>query len=76
MAGVRAQLARTRRLEASKVHPMLAALGGEEGWFRFQVEVQVGLADGRYDRRDMPMVVAAIKSWLGEDQLSSAARLQ
>lgn len=64
MAGVRALLARTRRLEAAKVHPVLTALGGEEGWARVQSDVEGGIADGRYDRRDMPFVIAALARWL------------
>lgn len=68
MAGVRAQLARTRRLEAAKVHPILAALGGEEGWSSLQAEANAGMSDGRYDNRDMPVVVGAIRLWLAHSQ--------
>lgn len=64
MAGVRALIARTRRLEAAKVHPMLAALGGEAGWDALQADAEAGMAAGRYDSRDMPVVVAALKGWL------------
>jgi hypothetical protein len=46
------------------VHPVLAALGGEEGWVRFQAEVQTGLADGRYDRRDVPHLMVCLNLWL------------
>lgn len=46
------------------MHPVLAALGGEEVWVRFQAEVQIGLADGRYDRRDVPQVMACLELWL------------
>lgn len=60
----RTLLARVRRLEAPAVHPVLAALGGDEGWVRFQAEVQVGLAEGRYDRRDVPHVVQCLVKWL------------
>ena len=64
MAGVRALLARTRRLEAASEHPVLAALGGGEGLLRLQAEVQIGLAEGRYDRRDMPHVMACVSRWV------------
>lgn len=64
MAGVRAMIARTRRLEATKMHPMLGSLGGEQGWLRFQADVQIGLADGRYDHRDVPQVMACLALWL------------
>jgi hypothetical protein len=46
------------------VHPVLAALGGEEGWVRFQAEVEAGLAEGRYDPRDTPVVVASVRRWV------------
>lgn len=64
MAGVRALLARTRRLEAAKVHPVLAALGGEEGWARIQADVETGLTDGRYDRRDVTHVMLCLMQWI------------
>lgn len=64
MAGVRALIARTRRLEAAKVHPMLAALGGEAGWDALQADAEAGMAENRYDSRDMPMIVAALRAWL------------
>lgn len=67
MAGVRALIARTRRLEAAKVHPVIVALGGEEGWVRFQAEVQAGLAEGRYDHRDVPHVMMWLKVWISGD---------
>ncbi len=64
MAGVRTQLARTRRLEAAKVHPILAALGGEDSWANIQSDTQAGICEGLYDSRDMPGVLAAIRLWL------------
>lgn len=64
MAGVRAQLARTRRLEAANVHPILAALGGEEGWVFIRADAEIGINDGRYDSRDIPAVVEALAAWL------------
>lgn len=64
MAGVRALIARTRRLEAAKVHPTLVALGGEEGWAAIQADAEVGMGDGRYDSRDIPVIIEAIRRWL------------
>lgn len=64
MAGVRALIARARRLEAAKVHPILAALGGETGWAALQNDFKAGIDDGRYDSRDMPVVIASIGLWL------------
>tara|TARA_R110002124_G_scaffold45004_5_gene136580 strand:- start:3375 stop:3557 length:183 start_codon:yes stop_codon:yes gene_type:complete len=57
-------LARVRQLEIEKAHPMLAKLGGEAGWTALQAEVEAGLTDGRYDPRDMPVVIAALNGWL------------
>lgn len=64
MAGVRALIARTRRLEATKVHPMLAAFGGEAGWAALKADAQQGIVDSRYDSRDMPVVISALAAWL------------
>lgn len=63
MTRVRSLIARTR-LEATKVHPMLAALGGKDGWAAILADAKVGMGDGRYDSRDMPMVIAVLKSWI------------
>lgn len=59
----RALLARVRKLEAERVSPILAKLGGEEGLAEFESEVAVGSAEGRYDPRDAPVVVACIRRW-------------
>lgn len=67
MAGVRTLLARTRRLQAAKVHPVLAAVGGPPGWDAFQAEARAGVTEGRYDSRDVPIVVAALQCWLLAD---------
>lgn len=64
MAGVRALIARARRLEACRVHPMLAKLGGEAGWAALQADAEAGIAAGRYDNRDIPVVIGAIRLWL------------
>jgi len=62
MSGVRSLLTRVRRLEAVKVHPMLAALGSD--WDSFEASVREGIAEGRYDHGDMPVVVASLRGWL------------
>lgn len=64
MVAVRSMLARVRRLQMEKVHPILAQMGGEAGWAAVQADVKVGLSHGRYDSRDMPVVIAALRAWL------------
>lgn len=64
MAGVRSLLVRTRRLQAAKVHPVLAAIGGATGWDEALADAAAGMADGRYDRRDMRCVVASVQIWI------------
>lgn len=56
-------LGRVRRLEIEKVHPILARMGGETGWAAVQADVATGLVEGRYDRRDMPVVIACLRRW-------------
>lgn len=60
MAGVRSMLARVARLEA-KVSPWTRLIGPIE---EFEAEVQAGIADGRYDSRDMPLILASVKRWV------------
>lgn len=48
---------------------MLAALGGEAGWAALQTDAEAGIAENRYDSRDMPVVFAALRSWLGGDNV-------
>ena len=74
MAGVRTLLARTRRLEATKVHPMFAALGGEAGWAALQADAEAGMAAGQYDSRDMPVVVEALRLRTHSQNSTVAAR--
>ena len=57
-------LARVRQLEIEKVHPILAHLGGEAGWAAVEADVMAGLAEGRYDSRDMPVVMHCLSRWL------------
>jgi hypothetical protein len=59
MAGVRSMLARVARLEA-KVSPWTRLIGPIE---EFEEEIRVGIAEGRYDPRDMPIVLASVKRW-------------
>lgn len=64
MATARALLARVHKLGQDRAHPILAQLGGQHGWEALQIDADRGVADGRYDPRDLPMVVAAISAWL------------
>lgn len=57
-------LSRVRQLEIEKAHPMLGKLGGEQGWVELQVDAEAGIADGRYDNRDMPFIILAVQGWL------------
>lgn len=64
MVAVRSMLARVRQLEIEKVHPILVQMGGEAGWAAVQNDVEVGLAEGRYDPRDIPDVMRSLRVWL------------
>ena len=64
MVAVRSLLARVRQLEIEKVHPILAQMGGEAGWAAVQTDVEDGLAGGRYDGRDMPVVMRCLRRWV------------
>lgn len=57
-------LARVRQLETEKVHPILAQMGGEAGWAKVRADLELGLADGRYDGRDMPVVIHCLSRWM------------
>lgn len=52
---------RVRRLEQVRVSPWLRPLQPNE---EFEAEVMAGIAERRYDRHDMPLVLAAVKRWL------------
>lgn len=67
MVAVRSMLTRVRRLEIEKVHPILAKLGGEAGWAAVEADTKAGLVDGRYDRRDIPVVMQCLRQWLSGD---------
>lgn len=58
-------LARVRQLEIEKVHPILAQMGGEAGWADVEAKVGAGITEGRYDRRDMPVVMRCLCRWIG-----------
>ncbi|WP_436357466.1 hypothetical protein [Brevundimonas sp. CEF1] len=64
MAAITSMLARVAKLEVERVPPVLAKFGGEEGWATFEAEAQAGVDEGRYDGRDMPVVLRSIKRWL------------
>lgn len=64
MVAVRSMLARVRQLEIEKVHPILAQIGGEAGWAAVQKDAAVGLLEGRYDNRDMPVVLGCLERWV------------
>lgn len=65
MAAVRSLLARVRRLEHEETPPILAKFGGHEGWAAFEAEAQAGIAEGRYDSRDMTVVIRCLRHWIG-----------
>ncbi len=60
----RALLARVRKLEAEKVSPVLAKLGGEAGLAALEAEVAAGIGERRYDSLDMPVVLACVRRWV------------
>ena len=64
MATIRSMLARAAKLEVEQVPPVLAKFGGEDGWAAFEAEAEAGIADGQYDSRDMPVVLAALRGWV------------
>ena len=64
MVTVRSLLGRVERLEVERMPPALAKFGGPEGWAAFEAEAWAGIEEGRYDSRDMPLVVAALRHWL------------
>lgn len=72
MVAVRSMLARVRQLEIEKVHPILAAIGGMPGWAAVQAEVAAGIPEGRYDSRDMPVVMRCLCRWVGPSRSEEA----
>ena len=56
-------LYRVRKLELSRIPPWHRLLGPIE---EFEAEVQAGMAAGRYDPRDMPLVLASVQRWVRE----------
>lgn len=59
----RALLARVTRLEQARVAPWERWVGTPE---QFAADCQRGVDEGRYDRRDMPAVAAAVSRWTTE----------
>lgn len=47
---------------------MLATIGGAMGWAAVKYEVEAGLADGRYDNRDLPVVIRCLDRWFSSDR--------
>ena len=68
MATARALLNRVRALESERVHPLLAKIGGAAGWEAVKDEVEAGLAGGRYDNRDVPVVIRCLERWFSSDR--------
>ena len=62
---VQAMLARVQRLEQARspISPFIADYGSLDA---FEAECRAGIADGTYDRFDMPVVIAAIRRWHDE----------
>lgn len=64
MSSVRSLLRRVHKLEAvKKASPLLAMVGGEAGWAALEAQVAAGMADGTYDRSDMPVVMHCLRRW-------------
>lgn len=64
MSSVRALLARVKRLDTERMNPVLAKLGGQDGWAAFQAEAKAGIEEGRNDRKDMEIVLRGVAAWL------------
>ncbi|ODU41870.1 MAG: hypothetical protein ABS92_11010 [Thiobacillus sp. SCN 63-374] len=61
MADTRGMLARLRKLERGNEPPLFKFIGSPE---ELEAHAQTGIAAGRYDPRDMPLVLKAIRRWL------------
>lgn len=61
MTTVRAMLNRVQKRDTGQVSPILAMIGGAGGWAAMEADVEAGLTDGRYDSRDMPVVIACLR---------------
>ena len=66
MSTVRAMMNRVQKLEVRKVPPILAVVGGTDGWAAIEADVEAGLARARYDSRDMPVVMACLRRWTAQ----------
>ena len=56
----RALLARVQKLEATKLSHFEKLLGPFE---QFEAECRAGIEAGKYDPRDMPVVINCVRSW-------------
>jgi hypothetical protein len=69
VATARSLLHRVRALESARVHPLLGKIGGAVGWAAVKDEVEAGIAEGRYDSREVPGVILCLERWLTSDRL-------
>lgn len=59
MAGRRALLERVRRLERVRESPVFVHLASPE----FEAEMRAGVEAGRYDAKDMEIIIASVQKW-------------
>lgn len=59
MAGRRALLARVSRLERVRESPVFVHLASPE----FEAEMRAGVEAGRYDAKDMEIILASVQKW-------------
>ena len=59
MAGRRALLERVRRLERTRETPVFLHLASPE----FEAKMRAGVDAGRYDAKDMAIVLASVQKW-------------
>lgn len=76
MVAIRTLLARVRKLEVERMNPMLAKFGGPDGWAAFEADAQAGVAEARYDRRDIPAVIASLRRWFGHSVDASPSAIR
>ena len=63
MSGVRAMLARVAKLEPARVAPRSPIEVAYDSMEAFADKVQLDVALGKLDSRDMPLVLAAFHRW-------------
>jgi hypothetical protein len=59
VAGRRALLARVSRLERTRESPVFVHLASPE----FEAEMRAGVEVGRYDAKDMEIILASVQKW-------------